>query len=324
MNSNYKITLNTIIRHSIICSIAFFIVACGSRSTKIENWWMDSPITYDASLTEGSILRVSNWAPPSEEEKVSRNIILAVHGYSASTYEWTEFRDYAHRSGTENIGVSMVLLGGHGRNQSEFKSSTWEEWGQPILDEYQALQALGYEHISIVGASTGGTLILKYLSQQKLMALDHIFFIDTLVIPRNKLMYLVPIIKPFIGDEVSSPNSREEEENWHTIRPKETIAELTSLINSVKSELESFIQVPQGTTVTLFQSKNDPTVHPISAYLIWKGIRPVIPDSKVNIIESDLHVFTRLSGRLDAVKNNQNNIDNQDTVFKQILDQVAQ
>jgi hypothetical protein len=60
----------------------------------------------------------------------------------------------------------------------------------------------------------------------------------------------------------------------------------------------------------------------MSAHLIWKGIRPVIPDSKVTIIESDLHVFTRLNGRLDSVKNNQNNIDNKQVVFNQTLEGV--
>jgi carboxylesterase len=315
--------LNNIVIQGVIYSMALFIVACSSTPTTIETWWMDSPATLDASLTEGSLLRVSNWPTPSVTEKGSRKVILAVHGYSASTYEWGEFREYAHNKiGTENIAVSMVLLGGHGRNQSEFRSSTWEEWGQPILDEYQKLKALGYTDISMVGASTGGTLILKYLSQQSLIDLDHIFFIDTLVIPRNKLMYLVPIMKPVIGDEVSDSDSREEEEYWYKIRPKETISELTSLINVVKGELESIISVPHGTTVTLFQSKNDPTVHPISAYLIWKGIQPVIPDNKVHIIESDLHVFTRLNGRIDSVKNNQHNIDNQKRVFDQILEQV--
>jgi carboxylesterase len=44
---------------------------------------------------------------------LSKPIILAIHGYSATTFEWDEFRDYSVNA---NYRISQVLLGGHGRD----------------------------------------------------------------------------------------------------------------------------------------------------------------------------------------------------------------
>jgi len=89
---------------------------------------------------------------------LSRPIILAVHGYSATTFEWHEFKDWSNES---TYRISQVLLDGHGRDYDSFKASKWEDWRSAITDEYEKLIALGYTKISIAGSSTGGTLILE-------------------------------------------------------------------------------------------------------------------------------------------------------------------
>jgi carboxylesterase len=55
----------------------------------------------------------------------------------------------------------QVLLDGHGRDYESFKASTWQDWSSAIKREYEKLEALGYTKISIVGSSTGGTLLLE-------------------------------------------------------------------------------------------------------------------------------------------------------------------
>jgi carboxylesterase len=57
-------------------------------------------------------------------------IILAIHGYSATTFEWDEFRDYSVNA---NYRISQVLLGGHGRDYQTFKASNWQVGDLPLL-----------------------------------------------------------------------------------------------------------------------------------------------------------------------------------------------
>jgi carboxylesterase len=60
--------------------------------------------------------------PPADLDK---HIILAIHGYSSSTFEWEEFKDSAPSS---SYRISQVLLDGHGRDYQSFKASTWQDW----------------------------------------------------------------------------------------------------------------------------------------------------------------------------------------------------
>jgi len=39
-------------------------------------------------------------------------------------------------------------LGGHGRTYADFKNSSWEDWQEPIMTEYNALLAKGYTNIN--------------------------------------------------------------------------------------------------------------------------------------------------------------------------------
>ena len=45
--------------------------------------------------------------------------------------------------------VSVVLMGGHGRDYQTFRSATWKDWQQPVIDEYNKLKSLGYKKINL-------------------------------------------------------------------------------------------------------------------------------------------------------------------------------
>ncbi len=246
----------------IIVSI-MLLNGCSSDNVKIETWWMDSKLTKDESLIPGSDLLVSNWKAPSDAEKNNRHIVMTIHGYTGSTHEWLEFKEYAYSNRRkDSIGVSLILLGGHGRDYYAFKASGWREWGKPILEEYDKLKKLGYKHISIVASSTGGALVIKYLNEGHMSDLDHLFFIDTIVVPQNKMLYLSPYLKFFIGNKRSKYESKEKEENSYQIMPKDTLSELAKLIKSVKKDLKNTVQINPEATISIFQSQNDPTVDP--------------------------------------------------------------
>jgi carboxylesterase len=89
----------------------------------------------------------------------------------------------------------QVLLDGHGRDYESFKASTWQDWSSSIKREYEKLEALGYTKISIVGSSTGGTLLLELVSSGYFNSHLHptnLFLVDAIVVlPLNCSRLLV-------------------------------------------------------------------------------------------------------------------------------------
>jgi carboxylesterase len=114
---------------------------------------LDGTTINDSSLThpEKFLLSVANPSPTIQDK--STPVFIAVHGFTATTFEWLEFKNFVKNNG--NALISVVLLGGHGRDYSDFKKATWEDWQAPIITEYNALRKLGYTNISLIGSSTG-------------------------------------------------------------------------------------------------------------------------------------------------------------------------
>jgi carboxylesterase len=94
----------------------------------------DPAITDD--LLDGNVILIRHYTIPNNSwclktpnptaSDLDKHIILAVHGYSASTFEWQEFADWSAPSSSYRI--SQVLLDGHGRDYESFKASTWQDW----------------------------------------------------------------------------------------------------------------------------------------------------------------------------------------------------
>ncbi len=262
--------------------------------------WMDGENVRDPSLSD-STYRVSTRIPNPTAEDLEKPVILAVHGFTASTYEWMDFRNWAEADG--NVMVSMVLLGGHGRSIEEFRESTWEEWGAPILAEYRALADKGYTKLSIATASTGGPLLLESISSggfAKLPAPKQIFLIDPILSPSDKLLSLVNLAGPVVGNSPSE-GTEEESRHWYVNRPAETLGELYELISRVKNRLERGIALPSGTHCKVYKTKVDGAADPISALYLKKGLQPrdggVV---EVEMLDSRKHVFTRKAGRSES------------------------
>jgi carboxylesterase len=103
-------------------------------------------------------------------------VVICAHGFSASTFEWSEFRDFSKTQ--KKFFTSQVLLGSHGRDYADFKAGTWQQWQQPIIDEYNKLRTLGYKRIYFAGTSTGCALIIDIIKSNMINTdvLKHIFF----------------------------------------------------------------------------------------------------------------------------------------------------
>jgi carboxylesterase len=267
-----------------------------------QDFWLDGATVNDPCSQLGNKdCLVSRRIEGPDSAARANPVIIAVHGYTASTYEWEEFRRYAedtsHAFGSPN--VSLVLLGGHGLDIDEFRTSSSADWGKPIIEEYDSLRALGYSDINFACASTGCALLMDYIKRGyfRVQAPKWIFMVDPIVVPSAKLLSLANIVGPILGNS-PNPGSDSENAHWYTNRPQETLRELYSLINKVKNELEDGFKLPKGTRAKVYKSKQDGSADPISALLIYKGMRKSDGSHvELEMEDSHLHVMTRLMGR---------------------------
>jgi len=261
---------------------------------------LDGNVIFDPSLYNPEQFLVSAKYPNPTPEDLNKHIILAVHGYSATTFEWQEFKDWSNES---TYRISQVLLDGHGRNYDSFKASKWEDWESSIKEEYEKLIALGYTKISIVGSSTGGTLILELIKSgyfNNHLPPKNLFLIDPIVVATNKLQSVVGIVGPMIV-YVETDQTSAENKYWYRFRPYQTIDELNDVMNVVRNGLEDGMTLPAGTYLKVFHSLHDPVASTTSTVLIYKGLKTSTgANIDAQIMDSDIHVFTRLSLRPDV------------------------
>ncbi|MFD2201390.1 alpha/beta hydrolase [Shivajiella indica] len=282
----------------LILIVSISITLGCNDSPDITDGMLDGKIIYDPSLDnpEDYLLSLSNPNPTAEEK--SRPVFIVMHGYSASTFEWEEFRTWS-----ENIpeyAISMVLLGGHGRTYEDFKRATWKDWQISIKEEYDRLVTLGYTNINFIGSSTSCTLIVDMLHSGYFLGKiipRNIFFVDPIVIPSSKILSLAPLVGPILG-YIEADNTVEEDKYWYHFRPQETLQELNKLLTTVRKQLEDGINLPPNCSLKVYKSIKDPTADPVSSVLLFKGIKNSEGgDIEIEMVDSNLHVFTRLNLR---------------------------
>lgn len=288
------------------------LVACELNTAECnrecrDGLWMDSGDSRDTCDNPANTTCLVSRRYPAlpDSEKARKNVIIAVHGFTASTYEWREFREFAEDTlpgydTTRNTAVSLVLLGGHGSSLDAFQASSWKDWGRPILAEYDSLAEAGYKHISFACASAGCALLMEYVAEGRFEdgpAPEWMFLVDPIVVPSAKLLSLVNLVGPIVGNS-PNPGSPEENRHWYVNRPQEALKELYALVNRVKNRLESGIELPPETKAKVYKSKHDASADPVGALMIYKGMRKSDGSHiEVEMLDSRLHVATRLRGR---------------------------
>ena len=294
------------------------LLSCGDPDISPD--MIDGEVIFDASLydPEAFLVSYSNPNPTLEEAEIP--VIIVSHGYSASTFEWNEFREW--NESNPEILISQVLLSGHGRTYEEFKNTNWQDWSTSILEEYDRLVMSGYKNMHFAGSSTSSTLILNIVNSgyfnDKIIP-GNIFLIDPIIIPSSKSLSLVGILGPMLG-YIEADNTLDEDKYWYHFRPEETLRELMKLMNVVRKDLQSGILLPSGCALKVYKSKHDPTADPASAVLIYKGVRSADGGPiGIEMIDSDLHVFTRLSLRAGIV---QKDVINQQNTFEDMLNRI--
>ncbi len=305
--------------YKLLFVVVLVLTGCSS-DPDITADMLDGEIIFDPSLYEPEKFLVSLANPNPTAEEAAKPVIITSHGYTATTFEWDEFREYAESK--EDVLISQVLLGGHGRSYEDFKESSWKDWQASIIGEYERLVEAGYTNIHLLGSSTSGALFLELLSGSYFKdkpVPEQILLIDPIVIPSNKSLSLVHIIGPMLGYLETEQTAAEDKLYYH-FRPQETLQELQNLINGVRKDLEKGIILPEGASLKIYKSKRDPTADPVSAVLIYKGVKTYTGDkTEIEMVDSDLHVFTRLDLRNPSEKDKQNQL----RVFNDILNRVT-
>ena len=286
--------------------------AC-SKSPDINNETMlDGDKIFDSSLYNPAKYLVSVGIENPTTAQKNTPVIIVGHGYTASTFEWDEFRSYCDVKG--NVLVSQVLLGGHGSTYEDFKKSTWEDWQEPIMTEYDALRAKGYTNINFAGSSTSCPLVMDLIKKGKIgeNGLKHIFLVDPIVVSSNKLLTLIGLVGPMLG-YMETTMTTGEEGHWYHFRPQETMKQLLNLTEKTRKDLQEGYNLPSGIRMKIYKSIKDPTADAVSAVLIYKGLKNSDGSNiDVEMIDSDLHVTTRLAGRDNITQHDR---DNQAHVF---------
>lgn len=298
--------------------LVLFISGC-SKDPDLSVEMLGGGEVFDPSLYDPEEFLISHSIPNPTLEQAMTPVIIASHGYTATTFEWNEFRQFADTQG--NVYVSQVLLGGHGGSYEDFKESTWRDWQNAITLEYARLLEAGFRNIHLLGSSTSGALFLELLESGYFNGKPspgQVLLVDPIVIPSNKSLSMVNFLGPMLG-YLETDQSAEEDKVYFRYRPEETLRELQNLINKVRKNLEEGIVLPQETSLIVYKSIKDPTADPVSAVIIKKGVMKFNGEPiEVEMIDSDLHVYTRLELRSHTAADKQNQI----TTFNDILQRV--
>lgn len=309
------------IRKIIIFLPLLMLAACNPQPDIDDATMLDGTQINDLSLYNPEDYLVSLALPNPTEAQKNTPVLIAAHGYSASTFEWDELQEFARQDGS--FLVSQVLLGGHGRDFADFKAARWQDWQSSIRDEYRRLRAAGFRNISLTGSSTGAPLIVHLFTNgffEVNGAPNEVFLIDPIVVSGNKTLVLVELLGPVLGYTTTDLDEGEKGK-WYVYRPQESLRQLMALIDLTRKNLEKGITLTPGTRLKIYKSEIDRTADPVSAVMLHKGLRTATGAKvEVEMIPSDLHVFTRLRGRDQITPENKAQ---QQAAFHEIRDRIV-
>jgi carboxylesterase len=136
--------------------------------------------------------------------------------------------------------------------------------------------------------------------------MKHLFLVDPIVVPSDKLLTLIGLVGPMIG-YLETPMTPTEEGHYYHFRPQETLKQLMNMIEVSRKELQDGFMLPSGVRMKVYKSIKDPVADAVSAVLIYKGLKNSDGSNiDIEMIDSELHVVTRLNGRENITQHDRN------------------
>lgn len=209
---------------------------------------------------------------------------LLIHGFRASPGQMRYLGEFLHQEG--GYTVSGILLPGHGSSTEEkMEEADWGDWLNSVRNEYENL-ARDYDKVYVMGLSMGGILSLILAEEYDL---DRVISVAAPIKIFDKLAYLTPVLqyfKRFKGDKQGLVQSKEDEYDiYYSATPLAAVPNLLKLIKIAKGDLAK-VSAP----ILIIQSKDDQTVKPISAKIIYQGVSS--HDKKLLWLDEGGHVCT--------------------------------
>lgn len=302
--------------------VVLLIFTSCANEPNITDDMVDSGKVYDLSNYPINNLLSERYKYPTVKD-LNMPVIIAAHGFSASTFEWDELREKSETMGEYKFYISQVLLGGHGSDYQAFKEATWKDWQSSIKEEYEKLRQIGYKNIYLAGSSTGAPLIINLFSDGYFNDENHpkgVFLIDPIIVSSNKTLTLVNALGPVLGF-VESGNNDQEISYWYSYRPYQALQQLMGLIDLTRKDLQKGIVLPKDCFMKTYKTTVDGAADPVSAVLIWKGVENSDGSkTEVEMVDSHHHVFTRLKYR-DGVTEKDWAL--QKRVFDEMLEKIS-
>ncbi|NOY51999.1 MAG: alpha/beta fold hydrolase [Deltaproteobacteria bacterium] len=217
--------------------------------------------------------------------------VLLIHGFTASPAETRPLGEFLTSRGFVTYGVRLK---GHGTSPCDLDFRTLDEWYRSTLRGWNILRKI-CEKMVVVGFSMGGNLALM-LAEEKGNAVDGLVTISTplkihdkniffagLMHRVNQLVGVLPYldgIKRFTKSDPENP-----EINYRNI----PISALREFQHTMERTIEILPEIFCPTLI--LQGKEDPTVDPVSAKMIYEGIAS--PEKRLVMVEADHHVIIR-------------------------------
>ncbi len=225
---------------------------------------------------------------PTDRESQQIGVLL-IHGFTASPAETRPLGEFLASQGFTVYGVRLK---GHGTSPCDLDFRTLNQWYRSTLRGWDALQKV-CEKIIVVGFSMGGNLALM-LAEEKGNAVDGLVTISTPLKIRDKNIFfagLVHRINQLVGalpylDGIKR-FTRGDPENPEINYQNIPISALREFQHTMERTVEVLPEV--YCPALIIQGKEDPTVDPVSAKMIYEGIAS--REKRLVMVEADRHVI---------------------------------
>ena len=192
-------------------------------------------------------------------EKLSKQAILLIHGFSSSPREMHYLGKYLQQY---NFTVAGVRLPGHGTTPEDLATRYAEEWLETVMQGYRQLVYAGYT-VSVGGLSTGAVLSLNLALQAepyKLLLLSPFLKLrHPLANFANWLHYLIPYQHKNIPTEAQP--------FYYRRRPLKGVAQIIRLCQKLENQLYR-IKAPS----LILSSSGDATIATGTAQQIYQQL----------------------------------------------------
>jgi carboxylesterase len=233
---------------------------------------------------------ISRNIPNPSPGQLTAPVVITAHGFGATTYETQAVAQFLS---SNSVQVSQVLLGGHGTSLADFSTSNWQKWQAPMLAEYQALAGQGYQNLSVLGTSTGGTLWLEALSRGLLKpAPKRIIMVSPILEFGDRRVGYAPLLS-WVGMKKENTLTGTSPGHWYRFDPVDQLNSLVDLTEVMKGRLRQVITIPTGTKVLIVQGDQDGTADASGANEFKQGMFGSVT---LDLFHSSLHVPIRFDG----------------------------